>query len=295
MELRHLRYFYVVAAERNFTRAAAKLNMAQPPLSRQIRDLEAELGAALFVRGSRPLELTEAGRVLLEHATQVLDRIEDIRTGIRALGSTRKIAYPIGFVGSTIYGALPRALRRFRVARPDLDVRLIEMTTLEQLSALDERWISIGFGRLRFSQLGLTQRVLREEPLVVALSADSPLASGGDPLPLAALLAEPLVIYPRKPRPSFADQVLGIFRDRGLAPGAVVEAGELQTALGHVASGAGLCLIPESVSGLRGDIAYRRLAEPGVTSPIIATTRAGERSEATDALLALLVEELGAG
>jgi len=293
VELRHLRYFYVVAAERNFTRAAAKLNMAQPPLSRQIRQLEEELGADLFVRGSRPLELTEAGRVLLEHATQVLDRIEDIRIGIRALGSSRRVAYPIGFVGSTIYGALPRALRRFRAARPDLDVRLIEMTTIEQLSALDERRISIGFGRLRLEQIGLTQRVLREEPLVAALVSDSPLAQRTEPLPLAALTAEPLVIYPRKPRPSFADQALGFFRDRDLLPDSVVEAGDLQTALGLVASGAGLCLTPESVAGSRRDIAFRPIAEVDVTSPIIATTRAGERSEATDALLALLVEELG--
>jgi DNA-binding transcriptional LysR family regulator len=294
VELRHLRYFYVVAAERNFTRAAEKLNMAQPPLSRQIRDLEAELGAELFARGARPLELTDAGRVLLEHATQVLDRIEDIRTGVRALGSSRRVAYPIGFVGSTIYGALPRALRRFRAARPDLDLRLIEMTTLEQLSALDERRIAIGFGRLRLTQIGLTQRVLREEPLVVALTADSPLAAGDGPPGLAALTAEPLVIYPRKPRPSFADQVLALFRDRDLAPQAVVEAGDLQTALGLVASGAGLCLTPESVSGSRRDIAFRALDEPAATSPVVATTRAGERSEATDALLALLVEELGA-
>jgi DNA-binding transcriptional LysR family regulator len=294
MELRHLRYFYVVAAERNFTRAAEKLAIAQPPLSRQIRQLEDELGAALFVRGARPLELTEAGRVLLEHATQVLDRIEDIRRGVRALGSSRKVAYPIGFVGSTIYGALPRALRRFRAARPDLDVRLIEMTTLEQLSALDERRIAIGFGRLRFTQIGLTQRVLREEPLVAALPADAALAAGGAPLPLAALAAEPLVIYPRKPRPSFADHVLAVFRDRGFAPEAVVEAGDLQTALGLVASGAGLCLTPESVTGSRNDIAFRPLADAGVTSPVVATTRSGERSEATDSLLALLVEELAA-
>ncbi|MFN3614786.1 MAG: LysR family transcriptional regulator [Rubrimonas sp.] len=292
MELRHLRYFYVVAAERNFTRAAAKLNMAQPPLSRQIRQLEEELGADLFVRGSRPLELTEAGRVLLEHATQVLDRIEDIRTGVRALGSSRRIAYPIGFVGSTIYGALPRALRRFRASRPDLDVRLIEMTTLQQLSALDERRIAIGFGRLRLEQIGLTQRVLREEPLIAALASDSPLAAEAGPLPLAALTAEPLIIYPRKPRPSFADQALAIFRGRGLLPEAVVEAGDLQTALGLVASGAGLCLTPEAVAGSRRDIAFRPIAEADATSPIIATTRAGERSEATDALLALLVEEL---
>jgi DNA-binding transcriptional LysR family regulator len=294
VELRHLRYFYVLAAERNFTRAAEKLRIAQPPLSRQIRQLEAELGADLFVRGSRPLDLTEAGRVLLEHATQVLDRIEDIRTGVRALGSSRRVAFPIGFVGSIIYGALPRALRRFRAARPDLDVRLLEMTTLEQMSALDERRIAIGFGRLRLSQIGLVQRVLREEPLVVALTADHPLAARAAPLPLAALTAEPLVIYPRKPRPSFADQVLALFRDRDLAPVAVVEAGELQTALGLVASGAGLCLTPEAVAGSRQDIAFRPIAEPEAASPVVATTRAGERSEATDALLALLVEELGA-
>lgn len=158
------------------------------------RDLEAEPGAELFVRGARPLELTEAARVLLEHATQVLDRIEDIRTGMRALGSSRRVAFPIGFVGSTIYGALPRALRRFLAARPDLDLRLIEMTTLEQFSALDERRIAIGFGRLRLTQIGLTQRVLREEPLVAAVTADMPLAAGEGPLSLAALTAEPLVI-----------------------------------------------------------------------------------------------------
>lgn len=292
MELRHLRYFYVVAAERNFTRAAAKLKIAQPPLSRQIRQLEDELGATLFVRGARPLELTDAGRVLLEHATQVLDRIEDIRTGLRALGSSRRVAFPIGFVGSTIYGALPRALRRFRAARPDLDVRLLEMTTIQQLSALDERRIAIGFGRLRLSQIGLTQRVLREERLVVGLSTESPLAARDGSLPLAALGAEPLVIYPRTPRPSFADQVLAILRERGAPPQAVVEAGELQTALGLVASGAGLCLVPEAVAGSRRDVAFRALDDPSATSPIIATTRDGERSEATDALLSLLVEEL---
>ena len=292
MELRHLRYFHVVAAERNFTRAAAKLNMAQPPLSRQIRQLEDELGAELFVRGARPLELTEAGRVLLEHATQVLDRMEDIRTGVRALGSSRRVAFPIGFVGSTIYGALPRALRRFRAARPDLDLRLIEMTTLEQLAALDERRIAIGFGRLRFEKIGLTQRVLREEPLIAALAPDSPLAERDDPLPLAALAAEPLVVYPRKPRPSFADQVLALFRDRALPLRALVEAGELQTALGLVASGAGVCVAPEAVAGSRRDVAFRPIAGPQATSPIIATMRTGERSEAAEALLALLVGEL---
>lgn len=291
MELRHLRYFHILAAERNFTRAAARLGISQPPLSRQIRQLEDELGAPLFVRGTRPLELTEAGRVLLEHVPQLLDRIDDIRGAVRELGGRRRVAFPIGFVGSTIYGALPRALRRFRTARPDLDVRLLEMTTIQQLAALDERRIVIGFGRLRFGQIGMVQRVLYDEPLMAALSTDSPLARRPGPLSITALGAEPLVIYPRKPRPSFADQVLGLLRDRGPPPRAVVEAGDLQTALGLVASGAGLCLTPAAVAGSRQDILFRPLAECDVTSPIIATTRAGERNEATDALLGLLVEE----
>jgi DNA-binding transcriptional LysR family regulator len=290
MELRHLRYFRMVAAERNFTRAAERLNIAQPPLSRQIRQLEEELGAALFVRGVRPLEMTGAGRLLYEHAAQVLDRVEDIRAGLRALGEHRRTDYPIGFVGSTIYGSLPRALRRFRAARPDLDVRLIEMVTLEQVAALRDRRIAVGFGRLRFQDAGLEQRVLRHEPLVAAIACDSALSQDGGPVSLAALMGETLIVYPRKPRPSYADQVLALLRARDLLPAAVVEAGDLQTALGLVASGAGACLVPEPASGSRRDLAYRPIAEPDATSPVIVSTRAGERSEATDALFALLAE-----
>ncbi len=290
MELRHLRYFRMVADERNFTRAAERLNIAQPPLSRQVRQLEDELGAALFVRGSRPLELTEAGRMLYEHAAQVLDRVEDIRAGVRALGDRRRTDYPIGFVGSTIYGSLPRALRRFRAARPDLDGRLIEMVTLEQISALRDRRIAVGFGRLRFEDAGIVQRVLRQERLVLAVCSDSALATEAGPAPLAALIAETLIVYPRKPRPSYADQVLALLRARDLPPAAVIEAGELQTALGLVASGIGVCLVPEPASGSRRDLVYRPITDPDAISPVIVSTRAGERNEATDALFALLAE-----
>lgn len=290
MELRHLRYFRMVATERNFTRAADRLHIAQPPLSRQIRQLEEELGAELLVRGSRPLELTEAGRLLFEHAVQVLDRVDEIHVGLRTLGGSRRTSYPIGFVGSTIYGSLPRAVRRFRATRPDLDVRLIEMTTLEQLPALHDRRIAVGFGRLSFQEPGIQQRVLRHEPLVVAASCDSPLAQETGPVSMAALTREPLLIYPRKPRPSYADQVLAMFRDLDLLPSAVIEAGELQTALGLVACGVGLCLVPKPASGSRADLIYRPIAEPQVTSPMIVSTRAGDDNEATNALLAMLTE-----
>ena len=121
MELRHLCYFVTVAQERNFIRAAEKLCIAQPPLSRQIHDLEAELGTALLDRDCRPERLTEAERLFYEHATQVLERIDDLRTMMRRFRDAEWPRFVIRFVASTTYAALPNLIRRFRAATPGLD------------------------------------------------------------------------------------------------------------------------------------------------------------------------------
>jgi DNA-binding transcriptional LysR family regulator len=121
MEIRHLRYFVTVARERNFTRAAEKLHIAQPPLSRQIQQLEEEVGMVLFDRDSRPLRLTEAGRLLYEHAAQVLERFDDLRTMMKRFREAERPRFVIGFVASTTYAALPILIRRFRAATPGLD------------------------------------------------------------------------------------------------------------------------------------------------------------------------------
>ena len=110
--------------------------IAQPPLSRQIHDLEAELGIALLDRDCRPVRLTEAGRLFYEHATQVLERIDDLRTMMRRFRDAERPRFVIGFVASTIYAALPNLIRRFRAATPGLDVSLVEMVSLEQITAL---------------------------------------------------------------------------------------------------------------------------------------------------------------
>src|SRR4051794_16511567 len=140
MELRHLRYFVAVARERNFTRAAERLLIAQPPLSRQIQQLEAELGTVLLDRDSRLLRLTEAGRLFLEHACQVLERVDGMRAMMRRFSEAERPRFVIGFVASTIYAALPDLIRRFRGAAPGLDISLIEMMSLEQITALKEGW-----------------------------------------------------------------------------------------------------------------------------------------------------------
>ncbi len=284
MELRHLRYFVAVAEEQSFTRAAARLHVAQPPLSRQIQQLEDELGVVLIERGARPARLTEAGRVLFDQAVQILDRVADLRTMARRIADSRRRRFSIGFVPSTLYGYLPDILRDFRAARPDTEITVLELTTLEQLTALKDGRIDVGFGRILFEDPAITRTVLRNEVLVVALPAAK--ATGMAPdvsIGLAALLEDPLIIYPKTPRPSYADQVLAVFRDAGLRPCSVMEVRELQTALGLVAAGLGVCLVPSSVQRLQRDgVAYRPLLETA-TSPIIMSRRRDDLS--TDLVL----------
>jgi DNA-binding transcriptional LysR family regulator len=291
MEIRHLRYFVTVARERNFTRAAEKLHIAQPPLSRQIQQLEEEVGMVLMDRDSRPLHLTEAGRLLYEHAAQVLERFDDLRTMMRRFRDAERPRFVIGFVASTIYAALPHLIRRFRAETPGVDVSLVEMVSLEQIVALKDGRIDVGFGRIRFDDPAVRRDVLREERLVVALPLSHPLLEQEGPLSFAELAAEPLILYPRVPRPSYADQVISIFRDRGLEPHIAHEARELQTAIGLVAAEVGICIVPTSVQRLRrDDVVYRELIEQNITSPIIMSRRANDRSHESAVMARVVVE-----
>jgi len=281
MELRQLRYFVAVAEERNFTRAAERLNMTQPPLSRQIQQIEDSVGLALFERGARPLKLTEAGRVFYAQAKRLLEESDELLPLTRRLAQLAE-RIVIGFVPSTLYGPLPDVIRAFREAAPLIQISLIEMFTIEQLSALKGGRIDVGFGRLRFDELQLAREVLVEEPLIAALPAGHALADASR-LTLDALSKETLIIYPSTPRPSYADQQLSAFRDHAVEPEAIHEVRELQTALGLVAAQVGVCLVPESVRGLRArGVTYRSIEEANVSSPIIMSRRLQDQSPTTD-------------
>lgn len=277
MELRQLRYFMAVAREQNFTRAAAALRIAQPPLSRQIRKLEEELGVELLERATRPVRLTEIGRLVLDQVALALERVDDITAitrNARASGTLR-----IGFVGSILYSRLPEVIRAYRKAHPAADLALVELTTLEQLSALKEHRIDIGFGRIAFDDPAVERVLIEQERLCAALPVGHRLARRDTPLHLADLAAERLIVYPRAPRPSYADQVLTLLRDQGIRPAAIHEVRELQTALGLVAADDGVCLVPAAVQRLRrDDVAYRPLADAAAFSPIFMSTRRGDPS-----------------
>ena len=231
MELRHLRYFVAVAEERNFTRAAERLHIAQPPLSRQIQQLEEILDVSLFVRGSRPLELTEAGRFFYGHAQQLLALSAEIVSMTRRIGKiTQK--FTMGFVGSTLFGLLPEVVRRFRAAHPDTEFNLLEMTTMEQIQALKDGVIDVGIGRIRHEDKSIRRIILREEPLIAALPMGHALGFLDRGLFLRELVNDTLIVFPKAPRPSYADSVLAAFHDRGLEPAKVYEARELQVGAG---------------------------------------------------------------
>lgn len=289
MDLRQIRYFVAVADARSFTRAAEKLHIAQPPLSRQIQLLEAELGVQLLIRDSRPLQITEAGRVFYEQALQVLQRVEQMKEATIQVGKGQARRLSIGFVASTLYGALPMLTQRLRQRHPDVDVQLLELTTMQQIAALKDGRIDIGFGRVRSDDRSVSRIVLREERLVLAIPPNHPLGGDPGPLPLSALEKQSLIVYPKEPRPSFADQVLNLLHDRNIRPAKIFEMRELQTALGLVAADVGLCVIPAAAK-LRSDLVYRLVEDEGATSPVILSHRANDSSWYIEAILSILNE-----
>ncbi|CAG9184571.1 HTH-type transcriptional regulator BenM [Cupriavidus laharis] len=279
MELRHLRYFQVVAQELNVTRAAERLHMAQPPLSRQIRQLEDEVGVALFDRVGRGLRLTEAGRFLLEQTTQLTQRLEETIESTRRIGRQDKRWFGIGFVPSVLYGVLPELIRELRGSEQQVEVGLAEMITVEQVEALKSGRIDLGFGRIALNDPAIRQEVVMAEPLVAALPASQP-APALVTLTPQGLAAQPFILYPARPRPSYADHLLSLFRAQGLQLRVAQEANELQTALGLVAAGVGITLVPASIQRLhRDDVRYCPIDAPGFVSPVIMSYRVGDSSE----------------
>lgn len=287
IDVRQLRYFLAVAAERSFTRGAEQLHMAQAPLSKRIQELEEQLGVQLFDRESRPISLTPAGHLLREEALHVVHRMDQLQATMRRFIAAERPRFVVGLVPSTLYAGLPELVARFRAQTPGLDVALAEMDSSEQMAALKDGRIDVGFDRIVLEDPLVTHMLLREEPLVVALPAHNALLDAPAGVPLAAVAQLPLILYPGMPPPSYADLILSFFHERDMAPASIVSVRELQTALAMVAAGAGACIIPESVRHhAHTDIGYAPLEEK-LTAPFLLRRRAGPMPQHLKALLAL--------
>ncbi|MFG1342439.1 LysR family transcriptional regulator [Xanthobacter autotrophicus] len=269
MDLKRLRYFVTVARSGSFTRAAEVLGMAQPPLSQRIQELEAEVGSPLLNRDARPLQLTTAGRLLYEQAVQILQRTDAMMASMRRLLTDQRPVFNLGMVPANFHGNLAGIIREYRRALPGVEIRILEMNSLEQADALREGRIDAGISRVEIPAPGVRRIVLREEPMVAALPFDHPLARLEEAMPLGALKDEPFIVYTSNPRPSLADHVLAQFTERDIRLSHIVEVGQYDTALIMIAAGEGVSIVPASARLVASaGVAYRPLVEH-ITSPIV--------------------------
>jgi DNA-binding transcriptional LysR family regulator len=281
IELRLWRQFAAVAGELHFGRAARSLHMTQPPLTQGIAQLERLLGVRLFDRTKRSVRLTAAGQVLLPQVRELLARARELPAQARAAAGGEVGRLRIAFVSTVGFALLPQWLRAFRARHPQVEMELIEATGDVQAEAFARGEIDAGFvlHSPGFAPRGLQHRQVAREPLVLALPEAHPLAAAAR-LPLAQVLAEPLVLFPRRIVPSLHDAVFGMYHAAGREPRIVQEAIQMQTIVNLVSAGLGLAWVPESVRQFqRGGVVYRQLGGRQAASvPSCETTLVWERS-----------------
>lgn len=262
MEIRHLKYFLGVAEELNFGRAAEKMHISQPPLSRQIMDLEEDLGVKLFDRTARGVELTEAGNYLVVEAQKLLGLSERIRERITQIGTESARRIRLGFVGSTLYSFLPELMRRCCSEVPGISFELRELASEEQANALIARSIDVGFARSWVGGMGVEFQSLVDETLsIVSPPAIHRLDSETD-LPDFANL--PFVAFSMNCAPGIAEIAQRICLRAGFSPRTIFVANQYDAVLRLVAAGLGWTIAPTMAvtnARLGENIAYRELLD----------------------------------
>ncbi len=259
MDLKQMRYFLMLAQEQNFGRAAAKLHITQPPLTRHIKALEEELGVTLFTRTHKGVELTAAGRALLEEVPSVLalSRRAEERAKLAEQGYIGRL--DVAFFSSGVLNAIPRILSEFRERRPNVKVALYNMNKAQQIEALRDRRITIGFNRLVPNEDDLAVEIVLREPFLVGLYKGHPLCAKTY-ITLADLSNEPMVVYPNAPMYGLGDGIAAAFRTEGLKFNVEQVTDDIVTCIAMVASGFGLCITTQSAQTLNlPNVVYRPL------------------------------------
>lgn len=303
MELRQLRYFVAVAETLHFARAAEQLHVSQPPVTRQIRQLEDELGVSLFERSTQKVALTEAGRVFLPEARAVLAQAERAMRAARAVARGEEQRLEVGYLVTLDHGPVAQIIAAFRAAHPTVAIGLTHLTSLEQIAALRDGRIDVGFVRLPVAHRGLECRAVGRDPFVVVLPQGHRLARKRR-VDLAALRDDPFVMIEARMHPTFHAITLDVCRTAGFSPRVVHESERLQNLVVMVASGLGVALVPRSVAAFRspGAVFKPLIGEPGevaVESGVLCRPRdglplVGAFMACVDAFLADSVDRPGA-
>jgi len=293
MELRHLRYFVAVAEEGHVTRAAQRLGIQQPPLSQQIRALEAELQVQLFRRKPRGVELTQAGEALLAEAQAILRQVDSAVTATHraARGEAGRIG--LGFTSSaSFHPFVPQLIRDYRGTHPGVALSLEESGTGELVTALHEERLDAAFVRSPIGAAeGIAVHSVLDEAMVAALPAGHALAAGPAmrKLALVAMAAETFILYRRPLGPGLYDAIIAACQRAGYSPIIGQEAPRMLATLSLVAAGLGVTLVPQSMRRLRvHGVVYRALdSDAGLVAPLNLAYRRGESSAAAQRFIAL--------
>ena len=301
MDLKQLNAFIAVADLRSFSAAAAKTGLSQPSLSRLLKQLETDIGVELIDRYHRPLHLTEAGSFFYDKISTILTEIDTVTSMTQRL-SAPSSALNIGFVPSVLYGLLPEIIATLKQFSPDIEVNLKDISSYQQMDALKSGEIDIGFGRFAHQDPWIQQILLRHERYVVALPKSHPLANVRKQR-LIDLANNRLILYHQTHLPvsstvtteimtqasdqlsastvtrathetslsseAITEPLLHLFAQYGISPFMTTTVSDLQVALGLVAAGEGITLVPASLQTVRTEqISYQRLVHENVTSPI---------------------------
>ena len=281
MDLKQLNAFIAVAELRSFSAAAKKTGLSQPSLSRLLKQLETDMGVMLIDRYHRPLHLTEAGSFFYDKISSILAEVDTVVSMTQRL-SAPSSALNIGFVPSILYGLLPDVIARLKQSSPEIEVNLKDISSYQQMDALKSGDIDVGFGRFAHQDPWIQQILLRHERYVVALPKAHPLAHVREQR-LIDLANNRLILYHQTHLPisndgnqpqsatteKITEPLLYLFAQYGISPFMTTTVSDLQVALGLVAAGEGITLVPASLKTVRTEqISYQSLIHENVTSPI---------------------------
>jgi DNA-binding transcriptional LysR family regulator len=281
MELRHLKYFVAVAEELNFRRAAERLFMEQPPLSRQIRQLEDELGVELFQRNRQGVSLTAAGRAFLNEARLALAQAERAAQAARQAGEAQQTKLVIGFSICIFNRLLANVIQTFREIAPTINISLTEAQTAVQVQAIATGDIDVGFIHLPIDHPDLSFETVLTEQLVAVLPQEHPLAALLT-IPLHLLADEPFVLCPEQVKPDFYYQIMRLCQQAGFQPKIAQEATPPEVVVSFVEAGAGVSLVASGAQTRhRSGVVYRAIAE---TTPQIEIAAAWHKQNSSPVL-----------
>ena len=294
VELRHLRYFIAVAEELNFSRAAERMHMAQPPLSAAIRQLERDVGVDLFVRTTREVRLTDPGRAFLAGARRTLEDADRAAEDARRAGAGELGRLRIAFSWSTRFETLPALGRAFRASHPDVELLAQEMWNARMPPAFRNGSIDIALSLCPEIAADLELAPIRKERLVALLPRTHPLARE-EAIPLSALAAEDFIVFPREIAPRLHDAFMAIYRRAGFEPRVRNESFHTGWDLGVLAEIPAVGVAPQTVAGgLPDGIVGVALSEPTDSLETCLVWRADDTSPAVAAFVAVARSAFGA-